>query len=249
MIPKKIHFCWFSDGEYPDGEYPSRIQKCLASWKKFLPEYEVVCWTTKNFDFTKNIFALEALNAKKWAFVSDYVRLSVLYEYGGIYLDSDVEIVKPFDEDLLTNTAFLGLESEGVITSWLIGSEAKNPLIKEFLEYYKDRHFCINNRYDTTPNTVPLSKICKKHGLTNENIIQDLGLVKVYPEEYFCAKSVIDGKIRITPNTYTIHHFDGGWQSPQDRFIKKMKYLVFSIIGSSMYPRIRSIYRKIRDRS
>lgn len=242
MIPKKIHFCWFS-GE----EYPENIKKCLASWRKKLPDYEIVCWTRKNFDFEKNAFAVEALKAKKWAFVSDYVRLSVLYEFGGIYLDSDVEVIKPFDDSLLRNPAFLGLESNGVITAWLIGAEAKNPLIKDFLEYYKDRHFCVNGRYDMTPNTVPLSNICKKYGLSNDNAIQDLSIAKIYPEDYFCAKSVVDGKIRITPNTYTIHHFDGGWQTPMDKFIKKIKYMIFSAIGDSMYPTIRAVYRKNRD--
>ena len=181
MIPKIIHYCWFSD--LPD--YPPLVIKCIDSWKKFLPDYEIKLWNSSNFDLSSCPYAQEAYNERKFAFASDYVRLQVLYR-GGVYLDSDIEVLKNFD-NLLNNKAFTGFESPGNIAAWIFGSEKGNPIFKEFLDYYDGRHFIfIPGHYDTTPNPVPITKILLKHGLKLNNDLQRLDNITVYPMEYFC---------------------------------------------------------------
>lgn len=242
MTPKIIHYCWFGKKQKD-----KMVKKCIATWRKFFPDYKIIEWNEEKIDMNINLYVKEAYEKKKWAFVSDYVRLFALYKYGGIYLDTDVEVLKPFDA-LLLKSSFVGFESKGVITSWLIGATPKNEIIKEFMDCYEKKHFVVNGHMDLTPNTVSLSEICKRHGMIEENRIQDLGEMVIYPIDYFCGKSIVDGRIRITENTYTIHYFDGGWQSPTDRMFKKIKYSIFKIIGESAYPYIRKVYRKLKDR-
>lgn len=243
MIPKKIHYCWFGKTELP-----ANIREYINSWKKYLCEYEFIQWNETNFDININPYVKEAYEAKKWAFVSDYVRLYVLYNEGGIYLDSDIEVLRNFD-NLLENYAFGGFESKGVIATCILGTEKKNPIFKNFIDYYVDRHFKKENGvYDMTPNTVPISKICREYGMIEKNIRQKLNYITIYPEDYFCPKSIIDGKIRLTENSYTIHHFDGSWQSEKSKFIKWLKYKIFSIIGNKYYPMIRKYYRYIKNK-
>ena len=238
MIPKRIHFCWFSREEYPDN-----IKKCLNTWHEILPDYEIIKWDGDNFDFSVNKYAQEAYENKKWAFASDYVRLYVLYHYGGIYLDSDIEVLKSFDP-LLENKAFTGFESQGSVAAWIFGTEKSNPIFKEFLEHYENRSFVKpDGKFDVTPNPIPISKICAKHGMKNIDEMQVLDEITIYPERFFSGKSIVDGKIRITNDTYTIHHFDGTWQSERERTIKAIKYKIFGLMGEGSYPLIRKWYR------
>ena len=125
-IPKVIHYCWFGDKELP-----KLAKKCIKSWNKYCPDYKIVCWTEDNFDVTCNRYVHEAYKAKKWAFVSDYVRLKVVYDNGGIYLDTDVELIKPID-DLIENSGFMGFDEKGIIATGLgFGAEAGNKIIYE----------------------------------------------------------------------------------------------------------------------
>lgn len=177
MIPKIIHYCWFS--------YPPDVLACFESWKKFLPDYEIKLWNAKNFDVSICPYVQEAYNERKFAFASDYVRLYVLYKYGGIYLDSDIEVLKSFDS-ILDNKAFTGFEAPRHIAAWIFGSEAGNPIFKEFLDYYNDRHFIIaRGVYDMTPNPVPITNTLVKHGLKLNNELQHLENITVYPTDYF----------------------------------------------------------------
>lgn len=206
-IPKKIHFCWLS-GE----EYPEIVQKCMLSWKEKLPDYEIKCWNAENFDVNVCQYTREAFQAKKYAFVSDYVRLYALYQEGGIYLDSDIEVLKKFD-DLLQNKAFTGFEkNDSTIAAWIFGSEKGNPIFKEFLDYYTDKPFILEDgKYDLTPNPVPVTNICVKHGLALNGEKQNLGDITIYPRDYFCPYNRASEELNITENTYTIHYFNGAW--------------------------------------
>lgn len=221
-IPKIIHFCWLSDEEYPE-----LIQKCIESWKQKLPDYKIKCWSTENFDVNICQYTKEAFQAKKYAFVSDYIRLYALYEEGGIYLDSDIEVLKSFDS-LLDNAAFTGFEKKSQVAAWIFGSEKENPIFKEFLDYYTNKPFILpNGEYDLTPNPIPITEICVKHGLVLDGTMQNLNFIKIYPQDYFCPYSRAAEKLNITDNTYTIHYFNGTWISDEKkRIITKRKAVV-----------------------
>jgi mannosyltransferase OCH1-like enzyme len=159
-IPKIIHYCWFGRNPLPDD-----YRRYMDSWKTQCPDYEIVEWNEDNFDVTQNTYCREAYEAKKWAFVSDYARLAILCEYGGIYTDADVECLKPLD-DFLELEAFSGFNSPTLISSGVMACQANFLLYREFLEYYDERHFIKKDgTYDTTPNTIIMTHIANKHGL------------------------------------------------------------------------------------
>ena len=213
-IPKIIHYCWFSDPP----NYPDDILACLDSWKRFLPDYEIKLWNAKNFDVSICPYVQEAYNSRKFTFASDYVRLWALYHFGGVYLDSDIEVLKSLDP-LLENEAFTGFETNEHIAAWIFGSVKGNPLFQELMDYYHDRHFIMNdNTYDMTPNPVPVTRILKEHGLRLDNTLQKLENITVYPVEYFSPKDPATRQLTLTSNTYTIHHFAGSWLPEKTRY-------------------------------
>ena len=205
-IPKIIHYCWMSGDPFPED-----IQKCIDSWARFMPDYEIKLWNTENFDCNYLPYVSQAWERRKYAFVSDIVRLYALYNEGGIYLDSDIEVFKSFD-DLLDEPAFTGFESGNRIGPWLIASEKDNPIIKELLDYYVGRDFCDKDgNVDMTPNTVPVTRILTRYGLRPCNEVQRLPGITVFPEEYFCPKNPWTNKVTITGNTHAMHYFAGAW--------------------------------------
>lgn len=221
-IPKIIHYCWLSKEEYPE-----LIQKCINSWKEKLPDYEIKLWSTENFDVNICRYTREAFEVKKYAFVSDYVRLYALYNEGGIYLDSDIEVIRKFD-NLLNNNAFTCFENNHTVAAWIFGSEKGNPLFKEFLEYYNERPFILSDgKYDTTPNTIPITDICMKHGLVLNSKEQKLDYITIYPQDFFCPYDRATESLTITENTYSIHYFNGGWISDsKKKIIAKRKVII-----------------------
>lgn len=210
-IPKIIHYCWMSNEPFPE-----LIQECIDSWKEVLSDYRVKLWNGNNFDVNICKYTKEAMECKKYAFVSDYIRLYALYNEGGIYLDSDVKVIKSFDS-ILHERAFIGYESGGRLGPWLIASEPGNPIIKELLDYYTDKSFYKRNGdMDQTPNTVPVTNTLSMHGLLPDNCIQKLDDITVYPEDFFCPKNPWNGKINITSNTLAMHLFMGAWNDTAD---------------------------------
>ncbi len=205
-IPKIIHYCWLSGESFPDD-----IQRCIDSWRKYLPDYKIKLWDTHNFDCSKWKYTQQALDKKKYAFVSDVVRLYALYTEGGIYLDSDIEVMRNFD-DLLDSPAFSGIESGGRFAAWIMACEAGNPLFGKMLSYYDNRDFVTDSgKMDLTPNTIPMTAILSHYGMRPENILQKLKYITIYPEEYFCPKNPWTLKINITDNTHAMHLFAGAW--------------------------------------
>lgn len=210
MIPKIIHFCWMSDDRYP-----SMINKCIDSWKTVMPDYQIIKWDTSNFDISLFPYAEQAMSVNKYAFVSDIVRLYSLYQIGGIYLDSDIQVYKRFDS-LLKNKAFTGFEDENNIGVWLLASEPHNPIFKEMLDCYKGKNFILpDGTMDMTPNPQILAPIFVRHGLKLNNTYQKLDNITVYPTEYFCPLDYTTGSMNRTDNTYCIHLFNGAWM-PSD---------------------------------
>lgn len=214
MIPKIIHYCWF--GGKP---LPPLAQNCIASWKKYCPDYEIIRWDETNFDFEKYPYAKEAFEAKKWAFITDIVRLYALVEYGGVYMDTDVEVIKPLDQ-LLSYHAFSGFESDVSIPTGTMAAEKGHPLFKELLNDYQDQHFLQpDGTYDLTTNVARITNTCLKYGLIRNNTLQTVNGLTLLPKDYLCAKDPGTKKLTVTENTYTIHHFDGSWHTPKERYV------------------------------
>jgi len=231
-IPKVIHYCWF--GKNPE---PQLMKKCMVSWKKNLPDYELMLWNEENFDIESNRFSREAYRSGKWAFVSDYVRLVVLYKYGGIYMDTDVEVLKSLDI-FLGHTAFAGYENELLISTGIIGAEKHNIWIGDLLKYYDDFPFVNDDgSFNMKPNTATITRLTAElYGFDVEKGFQVLksGLT-IYPQEYFCPKSYYDNTITVTKNTYVIHHFSGSWHSGYDKFRLKIHQAFIAIFGRKLH--------------
>lgn len=232
MIPKIIHYCWF--GGNPE---PKDVQICIASWRKYLPDYEIIRWDESNYDVHKCQYMSDAYKEKKWAFVSDYCRLDVIYQYGGIYLDTDVEVIRSFDS-LLHEHMFCGFESRdsiGIKRKQTIeysiafglgfGAEPKHPILKEMLDLYATLSFYNS---DGSLNLVACPRyqtdILKRHGLVANNETQRFDIGIAYSPEYFCPQSnVTDRMLYLTENTYSIHHFTVSWASSKDLNARDMK--------------------------
>lgn len=221
MIPKKIHYCWFGRGKMPE-----LAQKCIASWKKYLPEYEIKEWNEDNFDLDMYSYVREAYDNRKFAFVTDVVRLYALYHEGGIYMDTDVEVLKPLDE-FLQYEAFSGFETKNAIPTGLMASQQHHPLFRELLDEYNGIHFVLSDGgFDYTTNVVRITNACLKHGILLNNTLQTINGFTLFPKDYFCPKSYNDGKIYLTNNTATIHHFAGSWKSSKSRFIDRIRPVI-----------------------
>lgn len=226
MIPKVIHYCWFGRGKMPE-----MAIKCMASWAKFLPNYELRVWNEDTFDINSVLYVKEAYEARKFAFVTDYVRLYAIYNFGGIYMDTDVEVLKNLDV-FLKYPAFSGFETKKEVPTGVMASEKLGLWAKEQLKYYEKKHFLLpNGNFDTTTNVKIITTIMSGNGLKLNNTFQVYNdIMYIFPKEYFCPKNR-DGSISLTENTYCIHHFAGSWL-PLHLKIKKMFF--HQILGTGL---------------
>lgn len=219
LIPHIIHYCWFGNNPFSEKE-----QKCLDSWKKFCPDYEIKLWNEDNFNLDCCDYVREAYKAKKWAFVSDYARFWILYNYGGLYFDTDVEIIKPIDT-IVNRGAFMGTEPNGLIAPGLgLGAEKGMNIYKQILDYYSSIHF-VNADGSINEKTVVMytSDIFKAHGWGMESDLKKVEEVWIYPYDYFCPLNNNTGKLFITDNTISIHHYTASWHSKLDSVINKIE--------------------------
>jgi len=207
MIPKIIHYCWFGGNSFGEVE-----EKAMASWKKYLPEYEVMFWNEDNFDIeAQSQYCQEAYQEKQWAFVSDVARLYALKEYGGVYLDTDMEIIKPLDQ-FLELPAFFGFEIETTISTGIIGAEPHHPFIEELYDDYNDRTFIQEDgSYDRMTNVNRITAIMNAYGLRLDNTKQEVKNCVIFPRETFSPKDYWTREINDTENTFAIHQFTGSW--------------------------------------
>jgi len=220
MIKEKvIHYCWFGLNDMDDS-----VQQCIKSWKKNFPDYELMLWNESNFNININQYVTQAYIHKKFAFVSDYVRLHALYNYGGIYMDTDFEVLKNF-EDLLTEDLVLSFQSPKEINSAIIAACSKNSIIKELLNIYDSLTFEKDNgELDETTNVQRLTDFfCQKYNLCIDNTLQTGSRYIIYPSEYFCPIDFASGKINITPKTVGVHNFSGSWVEPIQKYYFEMK--------------------------
>lgn len=231
MIPKKIHYCWF--GGKP---LPHLAKRCIKSWKKYLPDYEIIEWNESNFNINICPYTQEAYQAQKYAFVSDYARFWILYHYGGVYFDTDVEIIKPIDH-ILGKGAFMACEELNpqtpnhlypkIAAGLGLAVEAKNSIYKNILDKYNNLHYILpNGDFNQTTVVTYITDIFIQNGLQPNHDIQEIKGITIYPPEYFCPKSYYDKKIRITSKTVSIHHFDGSWISKKQKFKDFIKRLL-----------------------
>ncbi len=235
MIPKIIHFCWLSGDKYP-----SLIQKCIDSWKEKLPDYEFILWDTKKFDLESNIWVKQAFESKKYAFAADYIRLYSVYHYGGIYLDTDVEVIKSFN-DLLNRPYFIGFEGGGVIEAGVFGAKKHTDWVKECLDYYDGKTFI---KEDGGFNTKTLPRIMMSQITNSKELVETLPselkpevyksrekYLYVFPKDFFCAKNHGTGMIEKTNNTYSIHHFAMSWVPKKQLILPSIKKKLMRVIG------------------
>jgi len=244
MIPKIIHYCWFGGSSLPP-----EAQRCIASWKRFFPDYEIREWNETNFDVHSTAYTTEAYHAKKYAFVSDFARFKILYEYGGIYFDTDVEVIRSMD-DIVSIGAFMGCEVSPTPQNQQIkvnaglglGVEAGHPIYANILETYQTMHFTSSKgkRIDNMTVVEIVTNILRSRNLKTTDAIQTLEGITIYPKEYFCPIDY-NNKIHITSNTYTIHHFAQSWRSPLHKWARK---IILHIGGEKLRNRISKIYQR-----
>lgn len=222
MIPKVIHYCWFGRNPLP----PLAI-KCIESWKKYLPDYEIKEWNEDNFDLSLYPYVKEAYESRKFAFVTDVVRLYALYHEGGIYMDTDVEVLKTLDP-FLHHHAFSGFENDRNIPTGIMASEKGGKWAKDNLEYYNDRHFIKEDgTMDLTTNVVTITNYMLPFGLRQDNTYQDFpNLITFYPKDYFCPIEHEGHLLKMTENTVCIHHFAGSWLSGKNLLKKRISQII-----------------------
>lgn len=234
-IPKVIHYCWFGNKEKP-----KFIKRCIESWKIQLSDYEIMEWNESNFDINMNNFVKQAYEAGKFAFVSDYARVYALYNYGGIYLDTDVEVIKNFDS-FLHHSSFWGFEEKNYIATSTIGSIKGNPLIKKFLDEYEDKSFILSDgSYDISTNVSLVTETFEELGIKRNGLYQELkDLAVVYPKVYFSPYDYINCISHITDKSYAVHHFYKSWVSISQRIKFKIKKILADLIGGENIAKLR----------
>ena len=236
-IPRVIHYCWFGGTSYPP-----LFERCMASWKKHCPGWELHEWNESNFDIDICAYVKEAYEAKKWAFVSDYVRLWALVTHGGIYMDTDCELIKPIDE-FLFHEAVSGFETATHIQTAFMCSTKGFPLFDELLDRYNNRRFIFGDgSYDLTTNVQDITKTCLNRGFIPNGKKQTIENLVIYPREFFSPKKQCTGEmVALTENTHAIHHFNVSWLSDRIIYIfgcgkyGQMWLNSYQILGSSAY--------------
>ena len=233
MIPKIIHYIWLGKGQLP-----KIFDKCLASWQKYCPDWEIKRWDESNLDLDICPYVREAYDNRKFAFASDVLRLDLLNRFGGVYLDVDVELLKPIDV-FLSEHAFTGFETSGLIAPGLIlACESKNEDFVNILNLYKSRHFLVNGVQDTTTICQTFTDYYTKYGLETNNITQSINNFTIYASEYFSPIDVVTNKKKITNNTYSIHWYNASWYSPWKKFKRGCKkclnFITFGLFGKML---------------
>lgn len=256
MIPKKIHYFWFG------GNDKTKLAlECIESWKKYCPDYEIIEWNEKNYDIHKNKYMEQAYNSKRWGFVPDYARLDVIYEHGGIYFDTDVEVIKPLDE-LLCDDGFIGFEKNPdsknqkyyVNAGQGFGATKHHPIIKKMKDKYETLLFCENGNENLTTSPYYNTESLIELGLKQDNKYQNLNGFKVYPSDYFCPINWKTKELNKSENTYSIHYFNASWLSDMEKKKRKkermLDYIIhvpnmilMKMIGKEMYNKLKRLIK------
>lgn len=226
VIPKYIHYCWFGGRALP-----KQYQAYINTWKKFFPDYKLIRWDETIFPIDQFVYAQEAMEAGKMAFVSDVARIYALEKMGGIYFDTDVEVIRSFEDILIDENAVLGTETEGqTIGTGFMAFTPGHRICKKMLEYYKSHSY--KDQSATLSNTIILASIIKEeYGITPDSSIHRSSDLIIYPQEYFTAYNGYTGRHKVTDKTYCIHHFSASWFSPARKMKDKLKQCFHRLIG------------------
>lgn len=254
-IKKILHFCWFGSVALPSKEV-----SCIESWKEFFPDYEMKLWNEDNFDFGGCSFAVQAYENKKYAFVSDYARAKVLYEHGGLYLDTDVKVLKNFTDLLDRYDGIVGFERKAFIGTALIACQPHDPCIGELLEYYETHDFLQNDgSFDNIANVSIFTDIMRAKGLVLGGERQSIAGFEVFNREYFYPKKLSETEFRVMDETVAIHMCSNSWLSERERkrgnnkiwievvrpALRGLRALGIKILGKE---KIRSLEIKLRNK-
>lgn len=230
MIPKIIHYCWFGRNSLPKS-----ARKCIASWRRSFPDYEIKEWNEDNFDVNMIPYTAQAYAKRKYAFVSDFARFYILYHEGGLYFDTDVKVIRPMD-DIVKRGAFMGMEQTfGVAPGLGLGCEKNHPFYKEIIDYYYSLNFLDENG-NQMPGTVVkhTTEVFKKYGFVEKKDVQQVADIWIYPAEYFDPLDDATGKLSITPNTRSIHLYSKTWvdnYGPFRNCATRMAHRIFGVNG------------------
>lgn len=238
-IPKKIHYIWF--GRNPKSEL---ILRCIDSWKRFFPDYEIIEWNEDNYNIDKCAYVREAYDAKKWAFASDYARFDIIWEHGGIYLDTDVEFLKPLPDFLLNQEAFSGYESNGNINPGLIYAAPPGfSITRELMEEYEKMHFVQDGKIVCKTVNMVTTEVLERHEPLKKNTFQVIHGLALYPSGFFCGYDLDVGEYDIQPETISVHHYAGTWAKKT----LKMRLQTFfkKAIGIRLYRKLLAVKRRI----
>ena len=223
MIPKVIHYCWFGRGEKP-----KLAKKCIASWKKYCPDYEIIEWNEDNFDINQNEYTKMCYSEKKFAFLSDYARLLVIYNSGGVYFDLDVELFKPIDS-LLINEAYFGFEMDEYVNTGLgFGAEKGNSNVKLMLDEYDK---LLDGKNGTIGCPILNTNALLNVGLQLNGKKQIVNGAIILPQEYFNPYDDVTGRLFKTNNTYSVHWFAKSWMKKRKIFRSKLSKLLHRLMG------------------
>lgn len=233
MIPKKIHYCWFGGNPKPE-----KAQKCIASWKEYCPDFEIIEWNEDNFDIHMNPYTKYCIENKKYAFLSDYVRLVIIEKYGGIYFDTDVELIKPL-EKLLDDNAFLGFETDEYVATGLgFGAEPHHPVVDAMLKEYD---YLLDGQHGTEGCPRLNTKALIPMGLKQNGQLQTVNGVKIYPKEYFNPYDDPTGRLMKTSNTVSIHWYSKSWMSKRTIIKSKVTQKLHRIFGVNCFQWLKKI--------
>lgn len=249
MVPKIIHYCWF--GRNP---LPISAKKCIASWRKYLPGYEIKEWNEDNFDVNSVPYTKQAYEAKKYAFVSDYARFWILYHYGGLYFDTDVEVVATMDK-IIARGAFMGIEKgafmdgKPMVNPGLgLGVEAGHPFYGRMLEVYSSTNYRRpDGTFDTSTIVTYTTKELYSYGMRPSEEMQQIDGIWIYPADYFCPMDSTTGILTVTDKSVSIHHYDCSWMNHRtiNFRIHQLKNIIYRFVGQKNAELInRMIYRK-----
>lgn len=208
MIPKIIHYCWFGKNKKS-----TLIKKCIDSWYTFLPDFKIIEWNEDNFDVYQNEYIKKAYEEKKWAFVSDYARMKVLYEHGGIYFDTDAELIKRIPDSFLELNAFSGVEEFSCLVNpgLIYACHPKDKLVEQLLKSYENDQFSVTKLENMITINIRLYKILEKYGYVKQNIKQTIEGLTIFPSDFFCGYDGQKRKIKISENTISVHHYAASW--------------------------------------